>query len=296
MNIGIGLKKSAYTPEAYAYSRYLVDRGFYVQLEQEAELDLNNDINIYFMGLRPFWRIHQGSALEIHEYHSLSTGRYPCAKNTLKKLANKKPSGRIYLNNFVRNDFNFTDKIPAILRDMGVDEKLFQEPVDNPEYDIVYAGSLDGRTGLLSEIIRLSEKGFKILVVGTISNLVLSTLKQKSNITLTGRVEREYLPELFRNCKAGLNYTPDIYPLNAQTSTKVLEYLASGLTLISNKYDWISSFCLQNDINPIWLNNIESVSDLEGHTTNKISLKEYSWDSILDKTRFVDFLNSVAAK
>ena len=47
MNIGIGLKKTAYTPEAYAYEKYLTSKGFKVQLEQEEKLDLNNDINIY---------------------------------------------------------------------------------------------------------------------------------------------------------------------------------------------------------------------------------------------------------
>ena len=47
MNIGIGLKKTAYTPEAYAYERYLISKGLKVQLEQEENLDLNNDVNIY---------------------------------------------------------------------------------------------------------------------------------------------------------------------------------------------------------------------------------------------------------
>lgn len=54
MKIGIILSKYAYTPEAYAYEKFLKNNGHQVQLEYE--LDPNNDVNIYFMGNRPFWK------------------------------------------------------------------------------------------------------------------------------------------------------------------------------------------------------------------------------------------------
>lgn len=40
-----------------------------------------------------------------------------------------------------------------------------------------------------------------------------------------GPVNRDQLPEIYKNARFGLNYTPDIYPYNVQTSTKTLEYL-----------------------------------------------------------------------
>lgn len=52
MNIGITTSNLAYTPEAYAYEKYLSQKGFLVQLD--STLDPNNDINIYFMGLDLF--------------------------------------------------------------------------------------------------------------------------------------------------------------------------------------------------------------------------------------------------
>lgn len=72
MIVGIGLKEHAYTPEAYAYKSYLESNGVSVQLENEAFIDPNNDINIYFMGMRPLWHRKKGRAIEIHEYQSLS--------------------------------------------------------------------------------------------------------------------------------------------------------------------------------------------------------------------------------
>lgn len=76
MNIGIGLKKTAYTPEAYAYEKYLTSKGFKVQLEQEEKLDLNNDINIYIMGFRPYWEKSKGKAFEISKFIYSSFGNY----------------------------------------------------------------------------------------------------------------------------------------------------------------------------------------------------------------------------
>ena len=54
MKIGIPLSSFAYTPEAYAYEKYLKKLGHQIQLDYE--LDPDNDINIYFMGTRPFWK------------------------------------------------------------------------------------------------------------------------------------------------------------------------------------------------------------------------------------------------
>ena len=116
MKIGITLKKSAYTPEAYAYEAYLKERGYQVQLDYS--LDPNNDVNIHFMGVRPFWEKKEGRAVEIHEYQSLSTPPYASFKNLIKKAINEKPQGRIFLNEFVKDSellYPASSAIPAIV-------------------------------------------------------------------------------------------------------------------------------------------------------------------------------------
>lgn len=57
MKVGIPLS-TRYTPEAYAYEKYLKAMGHEVQLDYN--LDPNNDINIHFMGTRPFWKSNKG--------------------------------------------------------------------------------------------------------------------------------------------------------------------------------------------------------------------------------------------
>lgn len=293
MNVGIGLKKQAYTPEAYAYADYLKKKGITVQLESEEFLDLNNDINIYFMGIRPFWEKQQGKALEIHEYQSLSTGSFPLFKDYIKKSVNKKPVGRIFLNKIVNDKIGFSDSVPYIYRDMGVDASLFQNPEANPEFDIVYCGSMNGRVGLVQEIERLAKIGFKLLIISDVSIDVLRLFKKYSNVFFTGRVEREKIPGLYAKCKAGLNYTPDIYPFNIQTSTKTLEYLASGLIVISNNYFWMRDFSVNNKISYIDLNEIncfDVLYDFQYDYFNGINF--FEWGGLLERAGFLSFVES----
>lgn len=282
--IGITLKPNAYTPEAYAYSEYLSQYGWNVQLDYQ--LDPNNDINIYFMGVRPFWQKKQGRAFEIHEYQSLSTPPYAKAKDLVKKVVNKKPSGRIFLNKTVYSGLCFNDDVPYIYRDMGVDEGFFQKPSENPDFDIIYCGSISGRVGLIEVLLKLSKK-YKIIVVGNVSTEIVSVL-EGANITLTGRVERKDIPELYRNARFGLNYTPDIYPFNIQTSTKTLEYLASGLQVISNKYEWAEKFFASIHYEAHW---VSLEKDFEFSQSSVIpDMSMFKWSYILDESEFNSFL------
>lgn len=291
MNIGITLTKYSYTPEAYAYERYLTKLGWNVQLDYEYELDKNNDINIYFMGIRPFWKGYQGKALEIHEYQSLSTPPYAKIKDNIKKLINFKPSGRIFLNHTVHHNLNFNDKIPFIYRDMGVDEAFFQFPKANPEYDIIYSGSIN-RTGV-PDIILLLAKKYKIIVVGSLDNLDAALVDKLrcANITLVGKVDRFQLPGLYANARFGLNYTPNVYPFNVQTSTKTLEYLASGLPVISNRYFWMERFSEKVNQKVLWLDVfLKSNIDLMASSLNIVSMRDYAWENILKTSKLEDFL------
>lgn len=291
MNIGIPLSKTAYTPEAYAYEKYLKEMGHQVQLDYE--LDPNNDINIFFMGIRPFWKKEEGRAIEIHEYQSLSTPPYAKLKNLSKRILNKKPNGRIFLNEFVHQSLNFNDDIPYIYRDMGVDKVLFQTPSKNPLYDIVYCGSISGRAGLIETLLKLS-KIYKVAVVGRVTEQE-QILLQIKNITLLGQVSRDQLPEIYSNAHFGLNYTPDIYPFNIQTSTKTLEYLASGLNVISNKYFWVEDFFKKISYQPIWLDesialNIDNLLSRSIHIPN---MEHYPWGKVLDRSNLDGFLRDI---
>lgn len=292
MKIGIPLSHHAYTPEAYAYEAFLSKQGWQVQLDYH--LDPNNDINIHFMGMRPFWKSSRGKAIEVHEYQSLSTAPYAHAKDWLKSHLNTKPNARIFLNPFVSKQLHFQDKLPYLYRDMGIDDNLFQQPSAQPLYDVLYCGSIQNRQGLVDTIVHLAQMGMRIVVVGTVADDIATVLNQYHNIHLTGRLPRSDLPAVYRECRFGLNYTPDIYPFHGQTSTKTLEYLASGLQLISNRYTWIEQFCQQHQIQPIWLGELNNPATLSDYPTNRVDLEAYRWEQLLNRVQFVDFLTALA--
>lgn len=289
MKIGIPISKFAYTPESYAYEKYLTKLGHIV--ERDHFLNPNNDINLYFMGTKYFWEKKKGIAKEIHEYQSLSTPPYPHFKNLIKNIVNKKPEGRIFLNKVILNEMNFNDDIPFIYRDMGVDNELFQKPNKNPKYDVIYCGSISGRKGLVEVLLNIS-KTYSVIVIGNISKEEKKILDIK-NITLMGKITREDLPAFYREARFGLNFTPDIYPYNIQTSTKTLEYLASGLGVISNKYKWSENFFNEIGYQPIWLdsNNLSEVLYLDNNEVIiPYNIESYSWDNVLCESNLEGFL------
>lgn len=294
MKVGITLKQTAYTPEAFAYEKYLQSKGHSVQLDFAENLNADNDINIYFMGTRPFWKKKIGSAIEIHEYQSLSVPPYSHLKDLVKKIVNRKPQGRIFLNNIVRIDLGFTDDCPYIIRDMGVDDAFFSSIKESSEkeYDIVYSGTIDARVGLVNILHMLAMQGYKVLVIGNISHDSQEHLESTNNIQCIGKVPYKDLPSLYHKATYGLNYTPDIYPFNVQTSTKTLEYLAAGLKLISNRYDWVENFCVKHAYSPIWLDNLMDGKLLEKSNKDEsyINMEEYRWSSILENSQFEEFL------
>lgn len=291
MYIGITITPHAYTPEAYAYKKFLETHGHQVQLDVASNLAPDNHVNIYFLGIKS--KKSAGKAKEIHEYQSLSTPSFPRIKNFTKSIINCKPDGRIFLNSTVEKNFFFTDKIPKIYRDMGVDDAFFQKPSENPDFDIVYCGSFSGRHGLQNEILRLHEIGFRLCLIGDIPSDFKKIIKNKKNIHLTGRLSREKIPQYYKNSLAGLNYTPDLYPFNIQTSTKTLEYLASGLICISNRYNWSINFSNKTNNEFIWVENIKKIDDLYRRKFDTISIDNYKWENILNNINFLSYLDNI---
>lgn len=293
MKVGIEVNGVSYTPESYAYLDYLEAKGCCVQLADRAFLSTNNDINILYAGVFPFWS-KNSSVVEIHEYQSLSVPPFSRAKDIFKCAVNSTPSGRIFLNEIVQSKLKFLSDVPSIRRDMGVDEGFFSiDALGQATHDILYCGSISGRRGLVGTIFRLAKLGFKVLVVGSVESCTRTYL-EKAGVEFTGRLERKDLFDVYRSCRYGLNYTPDEYPFNIQTSTKTLEYLAAGLGLISNRYQWSEEFCSRLQIDVIW------IEDLLGGTRNldecgkfRLSRDEYSWNSILDNSGFFHFLKTL---
>ena len=50
------------------------------------------------------------------------------------------------------------------------------------------------------------------------------------------------VPQIASQAEYAINYIPDKYPYNLQTSTKLLEYVAMNLKIVTTNYKWVNEF------------------------------------------------------
>ena len=273
----------SYLPQIDASIDYFNGKELGFQLYDSAEL---SDITLSefdclweFMGFNVYKKL---DIPLIHEYASLSTGVFPRVKNMGKKWLNVKPNLRIYLNEYVSDGLGFNDKKDYVYRDMGVDEVFFDYKQASKNYDCVYIGSISKARGItyLLDQFQFTCKGRSLLLIGKISDEIYKNYASCNNITFTGELPYKEVPKYASQAIYGINYMPNKYPYNLQTSTKLLEYLAMGLDVITTEYLWIHHFMRENGINLIMVNEKldgleKAIRDHEGKSAKR---KMGNWD------------------
>jgi len=289
-------RKGVYLPEIKAYIDYINNHMEGFEAFDSSEIihyDANNyDVIWKFLGFDCFLNPSiKENALVVHEYNSLSTGRFARTKNSIKRLINRKPDMRVFLNRSVKRGFPFTDNKPAFLRDMGVGANFFIKRIKEPEYDFVYAGSMVDREDIIKQALdhfkhTLTEAS--LLMVGNIPESVQRQYKECDNITFTGRINHSDIPHIVQKARFGLNLMPDIYPLNAQTATKIIEYCALGLPIVSTNYKWVKRFCLKRDANIFLLNNDFSnftMKDINSFHFKTPDVSDLEWNKLIESSK-----------
>lgn len=281
-SIAIEITGKAFLPEAYAYKEYFDNLGYCCELVDKKSNMMQYDAVVLFHGFHPFWKKYP--PFIIGEYHSLSTGKLNRVKDMFKRVLNVRSNIYIFLNEEVRKKLLFSKNTNYITRGMGYNYKDFQElKPQEKKFDIVYCGSY--REGVITQVQRLSSLGFSIALVG-IDNMI-----QGENITSFGRVTPEKARKIISQAHFGLNYTPDIFPLNIQDSTKVIEYCAAGLGVITNRYKWIDDFENQRKGRFLNIDDIYSYESVYEFDFLIANVKDLSWDSILRSTKIQQYLN-----
>lgn len=294
-------RENVYLPEINAYMAYLRQRMPLFEaydLTDSPETKKNyseSDFDVIwkFMG---FDRQIHPDRFVVHEYGSLSVGHLPRVKNFIKRVINSKPSMRVFLNEAVRQEMGFKDNTDYRLRDMGVSSHFFRGfPNPNPEFDCVYSGSLNRGKIIFSmlEHFKTTMKGSKLLVVGAVPDDIHEMFGNASNIHFTGRLKYGDVPGAITQAKYGLNVMPDIYPFNIQTSTKVLEYCAAHMPVISTSYKWVREFEKDTKGKFFYIENSFSnlnIGNIEKYPFVVPSMADYEWDKIIEKSKLFDSL------
>ncbi|BBL19385.1 hypothetical protein F939_00553 [Acinetobacter radioresistens DSM 6976 = NBRC 102413 = CIP 103788] len=298
IKLGIVHSYDSFYPETKAYLKYMTNINSNIKIEIFSNIkdaDEKSDIVIYYGGYLPFYKKIKSKL--IIEYHSLSTGSYPRIKNFIKRRFSAKAQAYIFLNENVKTELGFYGNSKAYyFRSMGYDDDIFNIAKNNfKKYDFVYMGSVH-RYGVMEVIKNIANKGFSILVIGC--NLETYTeLKSIKNIFPHRKMDQKEMFELASQAKYGLNYTIDQYPFNIQDSTKLIEYCAMGLKVVTNRYKWVDFF--EKDIGANFLN-------LEAFFRDKNIIKEfdfcngniqkYKWSNVIKESNIALLIEELSAK
>ncbi len=284
-----------YLPEIYAYKAYFVKHFPNIKVFESIDLNHYNegdyDVLWHFMGLD-----FKGSGdCLVHEYNSLSTPPFSLLKNGIKKALNALPDRRVFLNQTVSKLLGFKDEVPAFFRDMGVDDAFYNVQKVEPMYDFICVGGL-ARGSIIGETISHivdNMKDAKVLLVGSAPQTLKKKFKGNDRVTFTGRVDYSDVPDLMASARYGLNIMPDVLPFNVQTSTKVFEYSAVGLPIVSTDYQWIRSFESQYGAECFKIS--DDYSNLTKENLEKFDfripeMQDLKWDNVISNSGIFDFL------
>lgn len=283
MKIFVELPNHITMPDPLAYKEYFESYGDEVTINSDYDINENFDVIIKFQG----YDIKKNNkSFLIHDYVSSSIGKFQSLKNFFKIIFSVKPNLRLFLNKDVHKSFFNVDDVTFMYRDMGYFDSSIQKAHNNKLYDVVYAGSIEGREGLLSCILDL-RKNFKKIAVAGKANKKTQDVLISHNIKYLGILNREEIDTLFNNSKYGLNYVPNTKPFNFQTSTKVIEYLSRDMGVISNRYQWIEKFSLENDLKINFLD--EEISEFIAIPQSDKIIK-YNWMNLLKQVELREYI------
>ncbi len=291
----------AYLPEIEAYKNYFSDFADVkiINHDEISQICQNKfDVVWKFMGFdfEPNFFVKKKNfrPILIHEYPSLSTGFLAKFKNKIKKIFNQKPDLRIFLNENIKNEFRFVDEVPFCLRDMGIDKTFFEfSKRENTEkiYDFVYIGEINENR----QIHKLLEKFTQgkmldktILLIGNPKKKIYERFKNHKNIIFQGFVQYSLIAEFASRAKFGVNWIPNKYPFNLQTSTKLLEYLALNLKIINLSNDWSQAFEKKMEAKFFNIQSCEESFDLqkiENFDYKNPEMADFAWEKVLEKSK-----------
>ena len=246
----------SYLPELEAYATFLAARGLRTQTHDQGDtVPADAQVVWWICGRVPLaqaWRLRH--AFQVHEYTSASVPPHAWLKDQVKHWTQPRPDYRIFQNGWVRERMGFGHEVPHALRDMGVAQHFFdiaqpevEASLPAPEFDLVYLGEMGRLAPFLPLLQCIHDAGRSLLLVGDVPDEVRMQLPP--SVTYTGRVPHANVPRQLRRARFGLNLVSNLEPYNQQTSTKVLEYCAAGLRVVSNDYAWVRYFAAQYEGN-----------------------------------------------
>lgn len=294
MKIALFKTGKAWLPEIEAYRCYFSSLGWSVEVVNPGEnAKQTPDVEWRFPG----WgckRVTDAPVL-VHDYPGSTQGSFPRLKDLLKRHGNAKPDLRIYLDRGVEERLGFNDDVPHLYRPMGVHASFFQaasQREEETEFDLIYVGGFGGRPEAREAIrkLSLSSERWKILVVGADP----ATEQPLSGVEFIAPVPYEQVPRQMLRARYGLVLMPNRYPYNIQESTKALEYVATGLGIVSLPGVWIEQFFAERgSFGFILKDKLLTRAELEAYQFLPFDVTDREWNFLLKKSGIAEKLTEL---
>jgi glycosyltransferase involved in cell wall biosynthesis len=283
----------AYLPEIDAYVDFITSHGHQAMVHDTGvTVPINAQVVWWMCGRVSAAETRRlKSAFHIHEYASTSAPPHAWLKDFVKHWTQPKPDYRLFQNGWVRERMGFDDGVPHALRDMGVAQAFFDAAAPTltqpNEFDLVYLGEMNRLLPFVPLLQSIHDAGRTLLLVGDVPDALRAQLPD--SVTCTGRVPHADVPRQLRRARFGLNLVSNIAPYNQQTSTKLLEYCAVGLPVVSNDYAWVRYFAahyqgnfhlLRDDPNS-WQFSFGEALDAYPYVVPDV--RELEWSKLLSK-------------
>ncbi|HVM89213.1 MAG TPA: hypothetical protein VMT76_13575 [Puia sp.] len=297
MKIAFVHPHKAFLPEIEAYqaffSRYNIETAV---VRPEAIDTISADVEWHIMGIDRSKK--KKGMIKVHEYASASVRPFAGLKNYSKKILNPTPDYRLFLNEFVKSKLRLKEKIPFGFRNMGVSNYFLDFDTDTikKEFDFVYAGSVgaDRKINRFIDVFSTGKlKNKSLLIVSNHYEKLKNIYKKFNNIYFAGPLPHSQIPATVSSAKFAVDFRVDEEPHNHQASTKLLEYAALKIPIISSGYEWVRNFQKENGGNFYWLEN-----DLSNLNWDNISsfdyafpdLSSWTWENQIRKSGVLKFL------
>jgi glycosyltransferase involved in cell wall biosynthesis len=225
-------------PDIDAYRSYFIDKYDVIDGTRSDYEKVTDKSEVILWCIMGFYSKKIEAKFVIHDYRSLSVGRFIKLKDLAKKIFNVKPDLRIFLNNQVEDVMEFNDTIPSCRLDMGVPKWIFGiQPVSEVKGTFCYIGEMSLERGFDKVIDSfLSNKKDKqtFVLVGNPEKKILEKYEGEKSLVFTGRVPQKTALEIVKSSEYAVCYFPYHRPHCFQTPTKLLEYAALGMNIICN--------------------------------------------------------------
>jgi len=181
---------------------------------------------------------------------------------------------------------------------MGVNSES-SRPSVKKNYDFIYIGEIaSSRRGFGRWITAFTEGALKdktLLVVSKSYERIVVELSQYRNIQFIGPVPHNQVSELISSARFALNFIPDTEPFNCQTSTKMLEYAAAAVPVITTDYRWVRDFQKKHGGKFFYaaqdLSNFNWIS-ITSFDYQFPDLRDFQWEKQIRNSGVLEFLQS----